>query len=89
MASGSLIDELKKVRPKRRLNTKLDVHLSDAAANHRNGSSAKTVLTDGGALPLSIPRDRHGRFEPLANCQVPAPLSKAWMTSSSRGIPRS
>jgi hypothetical protein len=33
-------------------------------ANHRNGSSAKTVLTPEGALELSIPRDRHGRFDP-------------------------
>ncbi len=37
----------------------------DAPANHRNGSSAKTVLTDDGALPLAIPRDRHGTFAPV------------------------
>jgi putative transposase len=28
------------------------------------GSSSKTVLTDSGKLELSIPRDRHGRFDP-------------------------
>ena len=33
--------------------------------NHRNGKSAKTVLTDGGPLTLDIPRDRHGNFAPL------------------------
>lgn len=33
--------------------------------NHRNGKSAKTVLTDGGPLTLDIPRDRHGNFDPL------------------------
>ena len=33
-------------------------------ANHRNGKSAKTVLTDGGALRIDIPRDRQGSFEP-------------------------
>ena len=38
---------------------------ADAPANHRNGSSAKTVLTDDGALPLAIPRDRHGTFAPV------------------------
>src|SRR5919106_2776901 len=33
-------------------------------ANHRNGTSGKTVLTDDGALALDVPRDREGTFEP-------------------------
>jgi transposase-like protein len=33
-------------------------------ANHRNGSSGKTVLTDDGPLRIDVPRDRHGAFEP-------------------------
>jgi len=33
-------------------------------ANHRNGTSGKTVLTDDGPLTLDIPRDRDGTFEP-------------------------
>jgi putative transposase len=33
-------------------------------ANHRNGKSAKTVLTDTGALAIDVPRDRAGSFEP-------------------------
>ena len=33
-------------------------------ANHRNGKSAKTVLTDTGALTIEVPRDRAGSFEP-------------------------
>lgn len=28
------------------------------AGNHRNGVSAKTVLTDGGPLRIEVPRDR-------------------------------
>jgi hypothetical protein len=32
--------------------------------NHRNGTTPKTVLTDDGALPLAIPRDRAGTFAP-------------------------
>ena len=32
--------------------------------NHRNGKSAKTVLTDTGALAIEVPRDRQGSFEP-------------------------
>jgi transposase-like protein len=33
--------------------------------NHRNGTTPKTVLTEDGALPLAIPRDREGTFEPV------------------------
>lgn len=32
--------------------------------NHRNGATPKTVLTETGALPLEIPRDRDGSFRP-------------------------
>lgn len=32
--------------------------------NARNGTTPKTVLTDEGALPLAIPRDRAGTFAP-------------------------
>jgi putative transposase len=32
--------------------------------NHRNGTGAKTVLTDDGPLPIDVPRDREGTFEP-------------------------
>jgi transposase-like protein len=34
------------------------------AANHRNGTSGKTVLTDDGPLAIDVPRDRAGTFEP-------------------------
>lgn len=36
----------------------------DSESNQRNGSSAKTVLTEEGPLRLDIPRDRDGSFEP-------------------------
>lgn len=36
----------------------------DPQSNQRNGSSAKTVLTEDGPLRLDIPRDRDGSFEP-------------------------
>jgi transposase-like protein len=35
------------------------------SANHRNGSTGKTVLTDGGPVRIEVPRDRAGSFEPL------------------------
>ena len=36
----------------------------DEMTNHRNGTSGKTVLTDDGPLPIEVPRDRAGSFEP-------------------------
>ena len=34
------------------------------SGNSRNGTSAKTVLTDAGPVPVEVPRDRNGSFEP-------------------------
>ena len=34
------------------------------SGNNRNGSSAKTVPTDAGSIPVMVPRDRNGTFEP-------------------------
>jgi putative transposase len=63
-----LLDDLKKALAERALNAELDHHLDrdaeQAAGNHRNGTSPKTVLTDTGKLTLAIPRDRQGSFEP-------------------------
>ncbi|MGC8040457.1 transposase, partial [Salmonella enterica] len=57
--SGGLIGDLKKALAERMLNAKLDVHLEGEAEaglpNHRNGTSAKTVLTPEGLIPLAIP----------------------------------
>ena len=36
----------------------------EATSNHRNGTSEKRVLTDDGPLPIAVPRDRQGTFEP-------------------------
>lgn len=68
-----LFDQFKKAVLERALGAEMSHHLGyapgaakpeGAAANHRNGKSAKTVLTDAGALRLDIPRDREGTFEP-------------------------
>jgi putative transposase len=68
LESGGLIGELKKALAERMLNAEMDVHLEQPGeadtGNHRNGNSAKTVLTPEGEMTLSIPRDRHGRFDP-------------------------
>jgi transposase-like protein len=36
----------------------------EAGANHRNGKSGKTLLTDDGPLRIDVPRDREAGFEP-------------------------
>ncbi len=62
---------LKKALIERALGAELGHHLDqrhgqDQAkpVNHRNGNSAKTVLTDEGPLRIAVPRDRAGEFEP-------------------------
>jgi transposase-like protein len=58
------------------LNRALDVELAEhlgyekgdpagrGSGNNRNGSTTKTVLTDVGAVAVTVPRDRNGSFEP-------------------------
>lgn len=68
LASDGLLGELKKALAERMLDAEMDVHLDTESerdnGNHRNGHGRKTVLTPDGAMTLSIPRDRHGRFDP-------------------------
>lgn len=67
-----LFKGLKKAIFERALNAELTRHLGYAKGedkpegedNHRNGTTSKTVLTDDGALPIAVPRDRAGTFEP-------------------------
>lgn len=44
--------------------TKNEKELSDSD-NKRNGYSSKTVKTQFGEIPIQIPRDRNGEFEPM------------------------
>ena len=62
----------KKALLERALGAELSHHLGyrpgeekpPGVTNHRNGTSGKTVLTDDGAVPIEVPRDREGTFEP-------------------------
>jgi transposase-like protein len=62
----------KKALIERALGAELSHHLGylpgatrpEDAANHRNGTSGKTVLTEDGPLRIEVPRDREGSFEP-------------------------
>ena len=68
LAKDGLIDELKRALTERALNAEMDHHLDGEAAegraNSRNGYGRKTLLTDDGKLPISIPRDRLATFDP-------------------------
>jgi transposase-like protein len=63
----------KKALIERALGAELSHHLGyrpgadkpEDSSNHRNGASAKTVLTGGGPVRIDVPRDREGSFEPL------------------------
>jgi putative transposase len=57
----------KKALIERVMGAELGHHLGKPAedANHRNGTSAKTVITGEGPVRVDIPRDRNGSFEPL------------------------
>jgi transposase-like protein len=68
----AVVRRFKKAIIERALGGELTHHLGYAVGgakpedttNHRNGTSGKTVLTDDGPLPLAVPRDRDGTFEP-------------------------
>src|SRR3954451_5479672 len=68
----AVVRRFKKALIERALGGELTHHLGyargaerpDATTNHRNGTSGKIVLTDDGPLPLDVPRDRAGTFEP-------------------------
>ena len=67
-----IFQNFKKAFIERALNAEMSHHLGYAAGqakpedatNHRNGSSAKTVITDTGSVRIEVPREREGNFEP-------------------------
>ncbi|MGH7044467.1 MAG: IS256 family transposase [Acetobacteraceae bacterium] len=75
--TGEAINEagaaFKKALIEASLNAELSHHLGyapcgerpEASGNHRNGGTAKTVLTGEGELRIETPRDRDGSFQPL------------------------
>ncbi len=72
LGENGILKQLTKAIVERALQAELAMHLGhdkheavvNDSGNTRNGSSAKTLKSDFGALPIDIPRDRDGSFEP-------------------------
>ena len=72
IGENGLLKQLTKAVVEKALQAELTAHLghecqetiTTGARNSRNGSSQKTLKGDFGELPINVPRDRHGSFEP-------------------------
>lgn len=73
LGDNGLLKQLTKAVLQRALQAEMTHHLghekhapvSNKSGNARNGSSKKTMKGDFGTMPIEIPRDRDGSFEPL------------------------
>lgn len=73
LGENGLLKQLTKAVLQRALQAEMTHHLghekhgaiSNKSRNARNGSSKKTMKGDFGTMPIDIPRDREGTFEPL------------------------
>ena len=67
-----IFQNFKKAFIERALNAEMSHHLGyeagqakpEGVTNHRNGNSAKSVITDSGSVRIEVPREREGTFEP-------------------------
>ena len=72
IGENGLLKQLTKALVERALEAEMAEHLGHArhgpvanpAGNTRNGKSRKTLKGEFGELPVAVPRDRHGSFEP-------------------------
>ena len=72
LGENGLLKQLTKILVEKALEVEMTDHLGhgknepveNLAGNTRNGKSKKTLKGEFGELPIEIPRDRHGTFEP-------------------------
>lgn len=72
IGDNGLLKQLTKALVERALQAEMAEHLghgrhepvANPAGNTRNGKSVKTLKGEFGELPIEVPRDRHGSFEP-------------------------
>ena len=82
IGENGLLKQLTRLLVEKALDAELTEHLgherneavSNPGGNTRNGKSRKTLKGEFGELPIEVPRDRHGSFEPSAHPQAPDPL---------------
>lgn len=82
IGANGLLKQLTKAIVERALEAEMTAHLghskheavTNANSNARNGKSRKTLKGDFGDLPIEIPRDRQGDFEP----QIIAKHQRRW-----------
>ena len=85
---GSMLGELVKAVLERALEAGLTAHLGyerngragRGLGNYRNGTIDKTVQTGVGPVPLPVPRDRAGTFEPVLVPKRAGRVPAAWTT---------
>jgi len=71
LGKGGLLKEFRKAILERALAAEMEDHLGykpyerTEGENARNGSYAKSLITEHGTVDLNIPRDREGDFEPI------------------------
>ena len=72
IGENGLLKQLTKLLVEKALDAELTEHLgherheavANASGNTRNGKSRKSLKGEFGELPIEVPRDRHGSFEP-------------------------
>lgn len=72
LGPGGLLKQLTGALVERAMEAEMTEHLGyekheisgRGSGNSRNGASSKTLRTDRGPMPVSVPRDRDGSFEP-------------------------
>ena len=72
IGENGLLKQLTKLLVEKALDAELTEHLghdrhesvANTSGNTRNGKSKKTLKGEFGELPIEVPRDRHGSFEP-------------------------
>ena len=73
VGENGLLQQLTKAVLQRALQAEMTLHLgheknapiTNGEGNARNGSSTKTIKGEFGSMPIEIPRDRDGSFEPV------------------------
>ena len=94
IGENGLLKQLTKLLVEKALDAEMANHLGhdknqpvvNTGGNTRNGKSKKTLKGEFGELPIEIPRDRHGSFEPQL---IPStrPAGRVSMTRSCRSMP--